>query len=67
MPGQHSTGEDPSPDGVVLLVGIGADVPVVSPDMQTSHIVMPSCVRLTSLTAFWPLYGSWYTKLTTDQ
>jgi hypothetical protein len=30
MPGQHSTGEDPSPDGVVLLVGIGADVPVVS-------------------------------------
>lgn len=32
MPGQHSTGEDPSPDGVVLLVGIGADVPVVRPD-----------------------------------
>jgi hypothetical protein len=34
MPGQHSTGEDPSPDGVVLLVGIGADVPVVRADCR---------------------------------
>lgn len=36
MPGQHLGGDDVPPDGVVLLVGIGADVPVVRPDQESS-------------------------------